>query len=112
MAKNVEAVVINLKKFDRTRIDRVAKAVRMTMDVVARYAKKTHPYDDKSQNLTKSISSGKLEVNTNDITGLVTANTEYAEYVERRWNGRFAYLGPALKANESYFHKLVKKALR
>ena len=109
--KGVNQILINLKNFDRRKTERVRIAVSQTQSLIAAYARGNHPYTDRTSNLTKSIQPGRITETSNSINGEVNANMEYAKYVEERWGQRYAYLGPALLANQREFNRLVRKAL-
>jgi hypothetical protein len=117
--RGVETIIFNMKNFEKSKLAKVKSAIGMTQSYISNYARSKHPYTDRTSNLTRSIQPGEITVGDDGIVGEIVANMEYAKYLEGNPSegklgiseGKFAFLVPALKANEGIFNDLMRKAL-
>jgi len=77
---------------------------------VAAEARASHPYTDRTGNLTASIEAlpAQGSVRGGDLTASVVAGEDYASYVDR---GRFAFLVPAAERVERELADAAERAL-
>lgn len=88
-----------LSAFERRAIDGIETAVARAGEIVADEARDSHPYTDRSYELTESI-RGMDPVSTGDkAVGGVIADTPYARYVDEGTERMAArpFLAPALE---------------
>lgn len=73
------------------------------------WAKTNAPFTDQTGNLRNSIKGEIESVSADMVTIILSAGMEYAPYVELRWEGRFAYLLPAIEANREKMAEIVAR---
>lgn len=104
-----------LRKLPHALDDELEKALRRTSREVAREAKNSHGYQDRTGRLTRSITSyentGTWSAGT--LTGLVGATMPYASYVEEGTTRAraFRYLGAAWLLQREETERRINDAL-
>ena len=98
----------------KKKMAKVERAVEMTQAFVVNRARNSHPYTDRTQNLTNSILPGKVERTFGFIEGEVAANMKYSAFVEEGTSRSrpHPYLEPALFASMSFFRRAIERAVR
>lgn len=89
----VQELERELATFERCALDGIETAVARAGEIVAEEARASHPYTDRSYQLTESTRALDPVSTGDKVLGGVIADTEYAEYVERS----HPYLAPALE---------------
>lgn len=74
-------------------------SVRDAADVIAFEAKASHPYTDRTRDLTTSIEALPAVAGPEGVVGGVIAGEEHASYLERR--SEFAFLKPAADRSDA-----------
>jgi hypothetical protein len=67
-------------------------------------------FTDRSGRLRASIRQD-IDIGSTKVVGSVEATMSYAQYVELLWNGKYAYLVPALVQNYNYIQQQVEEAV-
>lgn len=98
---------------DRAVMEGLESAVREIARIAVADAKATHPYTDRTGNLTESIGPMPVTVDGARVTGGVEAQMPYAKHVEEGTSRMEAlpFLGPALARAEGDADRIVLDAL-
>jgi len=75
------------------------------------YAKSHHPWKDVTGNTTNSIRGTVVEASDEIIRVVVSAGMSYDVYLELAMDGKWAWLWPAIVANEQNIRNILKKRL-
>lgn len=92
----------------RVAIGRVRAAEEIAA-LLESWAKTNAPFVDKTGNLRNSIKGEVETVSVDMVTLILSAGMEYAPYVELRYEGRFAYLMPAIEANRERMEEIIAR---
>ena len=109
-----EELLRNLSKYGQVKVAEIYQAVATVQAMVVNDARMTHPYTDRTTNLTKSIQAGVVTLDDDTVSAEVKAEAEYASFVEMGTSRSkpYPFLTPAIERNQAVFFKAVKKAMR
>ncbi len=109
-----DKMVQNLSKFEVHFVDRLVDAVEITQALVSNFAKATHPYTDRTGQLTNSIQPGRVQISDKRVEGEIRADKSYASFVELGTSRSrpYPFLHPALTANRDAFLQRIRKAFK
>jgi len=118
----IQEVINNLRLKESAKLTKIAAAVEQTCADVRNHAKSGHErnqghmnkrYENQTNTLTSSITSGLAKVTDSEVTGIVSSNVEYAAAVEfgTSKSAAYPYMFPALVANKENYKNKLKQAL-
>ena len=98
-------------RIDRVLAEVLEAALARAAEVIAYAARASHPYTDRTYNLTRSIEPQPVVmVNDEQAAGGVIAGEEYASYLEER--DAFVFLAPAASRSEPMLDQALARLLR
>lgn len=92
--KGTEQLIKNLSRYEQGKVRRIVNTVQAVQAMVVNDARKRVPVD--TSTLLKSIMAGRIELTPRTVQGEVTAEAEYASFIEFTVKPHFPPLG-ALK---------------
>lgn len=109
-----DKLVQNLSKFSERLVDAIVTQTEIVQSRVADFAKRNHPYTDRTGNLTSSIQPGTIVVTNKNVEAEIAARMKYASFVEGGTSRArpFPFLHPAIVAHVGEFRNRILSAIR
>lgn len=103
----------NIDTLSNTTLLATAAAMAKVSVDVANYAKATHPFQNRTENLENSIQPEAVEQEGGLIVGVVAARMEYAQQVEfgTSKSAPYPYMSPSIEANRDNLLSSVNQAI-
>jgi len=98
--EGMEEVKRNLRRLADEMMERARQAADEIATLLESWAKTNAPFKDRTGNLRQSIAGSWAQVGRDILRVVLSAGMEYAVFVELLHQGRYAYLWPAVAANQ------------
>lgn len=98
----LDEVQRNLEKWQLEVLERARRVMEEITIHLAEYAKSNHPWEGETGGTEASVRGFVEEAGPGVITAVVTAGAGYNAFLELARSGKWAWLWPAVEANEDY----------